>query len=460
MPLFFTACNTPSNFAYKEIDYVFERTMIMMDKQKKAHVIGVVGLGYVGLPVAVGFAEKYSVIGFDINKKRINSLKNHTDSTQELSNSELKEAAIEFTSEENRLGECSFIIVAVPTPITVTKEPDLTYLETASAIIGRNLKPHTIVVYESTVYPGTTEEVCIPILETHSNLKAGIDFHVGYSPERINPGDKEHTFKRNKKVISGQNEHALEMIYETYQNVLSKSVYKAPSMKVAEASKIIENTQRDVNIALMNELSLIFDKLSIDTYEVLQAANTKWNFFPFTPGLVGGHCIGIDPYYLIYKSKMAGYNPHLLSSAREINDYMPEYIVQSLLSLIISHKLNLHDICVTVLGITFKENIADTRNSKSLEIINILQELGLTVQVCDPHVSLDQFENKYSINIKEPSQLKKANIVILAVPHKEFKVDNKEFLNAILTDKQAIIMDLKGIISKDIVHDNIMIWRL
>src|SRR5690625_2937943 len=322
-------------------------------KKQSSPIIGIVGLGYVGLPVAVGFAEKYDVIGFDVNQSKIEELNRHIDRTSEVSNDELKKASIDFTSEEKKLKECNYIIVAVPTPISSTKEPDLSYLENASAIIGRNLTPDTVIVYESTVYPGTTEEVCIPILERDSNLTAGDDFHVGYSPERINPGDKAHTFKSNNKVISAQNTHALNKIYRIYQNVLSAKVFKASSIKVAEASKIIENAQRDINIAFMNELSLIFNNLDIDTHEVLQAANTKWNFLHFTPGLVGGHCIGVDPYYLIYKSKLAGYTPSLLSSARAINDDMPAYVVESLLRLIAINKLNIQDIRVTVLGVCF-----------------------------------------------------------------------------------------------------------
>ncbi|HLR41532.1 MAG TPA: nucleotide sugar dehydrogenase, partial [Virgibacillus sp.] len=262
-------------------------SFIGKDKKKEnSPIIGVVGLGYVGLPVAVGFAEKYDVIGFDVNQSKIEELNGHIDHTGEVSKDELKRVSIDFTSEEKKLKKCNYIIVAVPTPITLTKEPDLAYLKSASTIIGRNLTPDTVIVYESTVYPGTTEEVCIPVLEKYSTLTAGVDFHVGYSPERINPGDKTHTFKSNNKVISAQNEHALEKIADVYQNVLSAEIFKALSIKVAEASKIIENTQRDINIAFMNELSLIFNKLNIDTHEVLQAANTKWNFFPFTPGLV------------------------------------------------------------------------------------------------------------------------------------------------------------------------------
>src|SRR5690625_2051680 len=300
-------------------------------KAKKAPKIGVVGLGYVGLPVAIAFAEKYPVIGMDINEHKINQLNKAVDPNGQLSQTDFNDKSIEYVSEPYRLRECTHIIVAVPTPITNLNEPDLTMLEAATKMVGENLSQHTTVIYESTVYPGTTEDVCIPLLETFSGLTAGVDFEVGYSPERINPGDQEHTFKKIPKVIAGQTTKALENIYNLYSSILDAEIYKAPSIKVAEAAKIVENTQRDINIAYMNELSLIFEKLKIDTNEVLQAAKTKWNFLPFSPGLVGGHCIGIDPYYLIYKSKMEGYMPTLISEARSLNDSMPAYIVNSLL---------------------------------------------------------------------------------------------------------------------------------
>lgn len=433
------------------------------DKDRNKPIIGVVGLGYVGLPVAIGFAEKYHVIGFDVNHNKVTALRKNIDHTGEFTSKELQSAAIHFTFEEKELRACSLIIVAVPTPITPANEPDLMYLNQASETIGRNLTPETMIVYESTVYPGTTEEVCIPVLEAASSLKAGTHFHVGYSPERINPGDKEHTFQRNKKVIAAQNKHALEKIAAIYQNVLYTKLFRASSIKVAEASKIVENTQRDINIAFMNELSLIFNKLDIDTYEVLEAANTKWNFFPFTPGLVGGHCIGVDPYYLIYKSKLAGYSPDFLSSARAINDDMPAYVVQSLLQLIVTHRLNVQNIRVTILGITFKENLPDIRNSKAIEIVDQLQRLGLTVQAYDPHVSqaqLDTLDSISTINLKEYHQLDKANIVIAAVPHQAFTLTSDHFLQTLLADNQGIIMDLKGIISRDSVPINTTLWRM
>lgn len=425
-------------------------------KEIKSPKIGVVGLGYVGLPAAIAFADKYQVIGVDTNKSKINQLYKAIDPNGELSKTDLTNKSIEYVSEPYRLRECTYIIVAVPTPITDLNEPDLTPLESVSKMLGKNLSQHTTIIYESTVYPGTTEEVCIPLIEKYSGFIAGIDFHVGYSPERINPGDLEHTFRNSPKVIAGQTTHTLEKIYNIYKNVVEAEIYKAPSIKVAEASKIIENTQRDVNIAFMNELALIFKHLDINTDEVLQAANSKWNFSPFSPGLVGGHCIGVDPYYLIYKSKMEGYMPTFISAARALNDSMPAFVVQSLLELIILQKLNIQDIHITMLGITFKENISDIRNSKQIEIVHLLQELGLSIQICDPYAP----STIEGMDLTPFHQLKKSSILIMAVPHKEFLDKSTHEFTDILTDDGGIIMDLKGMIP---VHTNIqnhIMWRL
>lgn len=423
-------------------------------------VIGVVGLGYVGLPVAIGFSKKYRVIGYDINKTRIDTLLKYDDYTGQISGHELKESLIEFTTDEKILGSCNYIIVTVPTPISDNKEPDLTYLKDATSALGKNLTKGTIVVYESTVYPGATEEICIPILEEESRLVAGNGFYVGYSPERINPGDKEHTFQTINKVVAAQDEQTLEKIYNLYQSVIIAKVFKASTIKVAEASKILENTQRDINIALMNEISIIFNKLDINTYEVIEAASTKWNFTPFYPGLVGGHCIGVDPYYLIHKSKTAGYNPRFLSSARDINDYMPEYIVKSLLEQITLQKLNIKDLVITILGITFKQNIPDIRNSKALEIVTILQKMGLSVQVCDPHVQSDQFNKDTVINLREMKQLEKADVLILAVPHNTFTSLHESTFPNLLKDSKGIIMDIKGALTQTGLNKNIILWKL
>jgi len=421
--------------------------------------IGVVGLGYVGLPVALGFSEKFNVIGFDIDENKINLLRNNVDPTKQFSSSTLQKTDIEFVSDAYKLKECEYIFVAVPTPITSANKPNLTFLEHASSIIGENLSTGTVIVFESTVYPGTTEQICLPILEKKSTLTAGKDFFVGYSPERINPGDPEHTFKNIPKVISGQNKETVEKIYDVYRQVLDAEIYKAPSIKVAEAAKIVENTQRDVNIALMNELAIICDALNIKTDEVLKAAKTKWNFIPFSPGLVGGHCIGVDPYYLIYKSTIAGYSPKFISSAREINDNMPDHIVQSLLQLIVKYQLDPKNLNVTLLGVTFKENISDIRNSKALEVVNMLQELNFNVQVHDPYVSSDELKDT-KVQLKEREQLNKADILIVAVPHEIFKQQSKAEWRWLCKETEGIIMDLKNVVPKNTFNENKIIWSL
>jgi UDP-N-acetyl-D-galactosamine dehydrogenase len=362
--------------------------------------IGVIGLGYVGLPLAVAFNKVYPVIGFDINFKRIESLKQGFDSTGEVSTEELCSAKIEYTSDETRLKSCNFLIVTVPTPVDHTNRPDLTSLIKASETVGRNIKRGTVVVYESTVYPGATEEVCVPIIEQISGLKSGMDFLVGYSPERINPGDKEHTFKKIKKVVSGQNETALSVIVDVYGSVVEAGIFRVSSIKVAEASKVIENTQRDLNIALMNELAIIFNKLGIDTNEVLEAASTKWNFLTFKPGLVGGHCIGVDPYYLTYKAGSIGYHPEVILAGRRINDKMGQYMATSLIKQMILRGITITGSTVTIAGITFKENIPDIRNSKVIDIVHELQEFGVRVQVIDPLANPSEVEATYGIKNK------------------------------------------------------------
>ncbi len=431
-------------------------TKNMMNTADSNPVIGVVGLGYVGLPVAIGFSKEYKVIGYDINEARISSLNQFYDYTHEITETQLREARIKFTSNEKDLGICNFIIVAVPTPISVNHEPDLTYLKNASTILGKNLAAGTIVVYESTVFPGATEEVCLPILERESGLEAGSDFYVGYSPERINPGDKDHTFQTINKIVAAQDKETLDTIHSIYQRVITAEVYKAASIKVAEASKIIENTQRDINIAFMNEISIIFNKLGINTHEAIEAASTKWNFNPYYPGLVGGHCIGVDPYYLIHKSKSVGYTPNFIESAREINDYMPEYIVKTMLEQITIQKKNLKDFTITVLGVTFKQNLPDTRNSKALEIVEKLKNLDLHVQVCDPHVDHNHFKDE----LKDLHQLEKSDVLILAVPHKFFTSLPVSTFQSLLKDGKGIIMDIKGALTKDELGEDITLWNL
>lgn len=433
-----------------------DMTINRIDTAEANQVIGVVGLGYVGLPVAIGFSKEYKVIGFDINEDRIRSLSQFYDYTHEISEEQLREASIKFTTNEKELGICNFIIVAVPTPISVNHEPDLTYLKTASTILGKNLTTGTIIVYESTVFPGATEEVCLPILEKESGLEAGSDFHVGYSPERINPGDKDHTFQTINKIVAAQDEATLAKIHSLYQRVISAEVYKAASIKVAEAAKIIENTQRDINIALMNEISLIFNKLGINTHEAIEAASTKWNFTPYYPGLVGGHCIGVDPYYLIHKSKSVGYTPKFLESAREINDYMPEYIVQILLEQITIQKKSIKDLDITVLGVTFKQNIPDMRNSKALEIVEKLKNSNINVQVCDPHVDQNHFKDE----LLDLQQLEKCDVLILAVPHKIFTSLPVSTFQSLLKEDKGIIFDIKGALNKDEFGKDITLWSL
>ena len=432
----------------------------LVNDQGANPIIGVTGLGYVGLPVALGFSEKYKVIGYDINEERVGSLANHHDRNGESSSEDLRNSQIDFTTDQAKLNSCHVIIVAVPTPVSIDLEPDFTFLKNVSITIGRNMAKGTIVVYESTVYPGATEEVCIPILEEESGLKAGKDFFVGYSPERINPGDKEQTFHTINKIVSAQDEQTLDKIHNLYQSVISSEIFKAPSIKVAEAAKVIENTQRDINIAFMNEVSLIFNKLNINIHEVIEAASTKWNFLPFYPGLVGGHCIGVDPYYLIHKAKTIGCNPRFISTAREINDRIPEYIVHSLLKLVTLQKMNLENLTVTVLGVTFKQNIPDTRNSKALEIVDQLQDLGVNVQVCDPHVQDNIFIDHTNVNLKEFHQLKKSDVVIYAVPHSFFTDLPVRSILSQLKDKKGIIMDIKGVLSPSDISEPMVLWSL
>ncbi|WMV76108.1 nucleotide sugar dehydrogenase [Geobacillus thermodenitrificans] len=422
--------------------------------------IAVVGLGYVGLPVAVAFGKKGRIIGFDINEHRINTLKQGVDYTKEVESQDLLEADIDFTNDPSRLREADFIIVAVPTPITETKQPDLTPLIKASETVGSNLQKGAIVVYESTVYPGATEEVCVPVLEKASGLKAGVDFFVGYSPERINPGDKEHTFTKITKVVSGQNDEVLEIIAGVYGSVVEAGVYRASSIKVAEAAKVIENTQRDLNIALMNELAIIFDKLGIDTAEVLKAAGTKWNFLPFTPGLVGGHCIGVDPYYLTHKAESVGYHPEVILAGRRINDNMGKFIATSLVKQMIHKNMPIQGARVTVLGLTFKENVPDLRNSKVIDVIRELQEFGVEVQVTDALADKEEAVREYGIELVDYDKLIPADAVVLAVPHDEYVEKGWEQFDILLKHGKGIVVDIKSKLEKETCPENITLWRL
>lgn len=425
-----------------------------------ARRIGVVGLGYVGLPVAVAFGKVQQVIGYDINPKRVELLKKGIDETGEVTEDELKGSQIIPTDDPSKLKECDFIIVAVPTPIDKARQPDLTPLIMASETVGRHLQKNTIVVYESTVYPGATEEVCIPVLEKYSGLRSGHDFFVGYSPERINPGDKEHTFENIVKVVAGQDEDTLSIIADVYGMVVKAGIYRSPSIKVAEAAKVIENTQRDLNIALMNELSIIFERLGIDTHEVLEAARTKWNFLPFTPGLVGGHCIGVDPYYLTYKAEQIGYQPQVILAGRRINDGMGHFVATSLIKQMILNGITIQGSRVTVLGLTFKENVGDIRNTKVIDIINELQDFGVSVQVSDVLANPEEVRKIYNLEMTSIDELKPADAVVLAVPHKEYVDMGWNGIIPLLNSDYGIVVDIKSALDVTSCPDGLKLWRL
>ncbi|PTK24040.1 nucleotide sugar dehydrogenase, partial [Staphylococcus saprophyticus] len=376
--------------------------------------IAVVGLGYVGLPVAVAFGKQQEVVGFDINKTRINELKNGYDRTNEVNDEDLKKSNIKFTNEPEELSKADFIIVAVPTPINKNNQPDLTPLIKASETVGKALTKDTIVVYESTVYPGATEEDCVPVLEKFSGLTNGSDFFVGYSPERINPGDKVHTFETITKVVSGQTPEVLEVVADVYSMVVKAGVHKASSIKVAEAAKVIENTQRDVNIALMNEIAIIFDKVGIDTNEVLEASGTKWNFLKFKPGLVGGHCIGVDPYYLTHKAQELGHHPEVILAGRRINDNMSKHVAANIIKELLKKGIEVQGMVINLLGLTFKENCPDLRNTKVIDIVRELEDYGMIVNVNDVEADKETAKKLYDIDLKEKNELSKTNALIFA----------------------------------------------
>lgn len=420
--------------------------------------IAVVGLGYVGLPVAVTFGKQDKIIGFDINEKRIETLKNNTDYTNEVSDEDLEKSQIEFTSNPEKLKEADFIIIAVPTPIDEHNQPNLTPLVEASKTVGKAMSPGTIVVYESTVYPGVTEDECAPVLEEYSGLKAGKDFFVGYSPERINPGDKEHTFETITKVVSGQDQETLDTVAEVYSSVVKAGVFKASSIKVAEASKVIENTQRDINIALMNEFAKIFNKLDIDTNEVLKAAGTKWNFLNFKPGLVGGHCIGVDPYYLTYKAQELGYHPEVILSGRRINDDMGKHVATTIVKELLKKLNSVQDIHITVLGLTFKENTPDLRNTKVIDIINELKEYGIQVNVNDVYGDKEEAKKFYDIDLIDKDQLPKSDAIVFAVPHQDYKDNKAQYLNQL--EDNGIVFDIKDVVYPEDLKAEQSLWRL
>ncbi len=406
--------------------------------------LAVIGLGYVGLPIALDFARKIKVVGFDINQQRVDMMKNSIDPSNELDSADFDGCDIEFTADINDLKEVQFFIVAVPTPIDEANLPDLTPLIGASKTVGSVLKKGDYVVYESTVYPGCTEEDCIPVLEQVSGLKFKEDFMVGYSPERINPGDKVHTLQNVVKVSSGCCEESSEQIAKTYELVVGAGVHRAPSIKVAEAAKIIENTQRDVNIALINELSIIFNKLNINTFDVLEAAGTKWNFLKFSPGLVGGHCIGVDPYYLTHKAQQAGYHAKVITSGRYVNDSMGFYIAKQTVKKILAQGKHIQDAKVLVMGATFKEDVSDIRNSKIVDIVSELKSFQVKVDLVDPHADSSEMEHEYGIALAAETQ-NDYDAVIVAVNHEAYLALDEKYFQGILKDSNGVFVDVKGI---------------
>ena len=424
--------------------------------------VSLVGLGYVGMPIAVAFARKIQVIGFDLNESKIALYQSGVDPTNEVGDEVIKNTTVEFTADAARLKEAKFHIVAVPTPVNNDHTPDLTPVEGASRILGKNLTKGSIVVFESTVYPGVTEDVCVPILEKESGLRCGVDFKVGYSPERINPGDKVHRLETITKIVSGMDAETLEEIANVYSLVVEAGVYRAESIKVAEAAKVIENSQRDINIAFMNELSIIFNKMGIDTKSVLEAAGTKWNFLNFQPGLVGGHCIGVDPYYLTYKAEELGYHSQIILSGRRINDDMGKYVAETLVKNLIKADIPVKSAKVAILGFTFKENCPDTRNTKIIDIYNELNEYGITAQVTDDNADADEAKRLYGITFTPLKEIHDCDAVILAVAHEKYKNLSMADIDALYSGRKTkVLTDLKGILNKKEYTDaGYIYWRL
>jgi len=415
-----------------------------MENQK----ICVVGLGYVGLPLALAFDQHFNVVGFDVNHIRVNQLTEGNDQSGEVSPQELKDSSILFTTNPTEIKKCNFIIVCVPTPIDIHKKPDLTYLESSSTLIGQNLSQHALVVYESTVYPGVTEDVCVPILEKLSGLKLGVDFKVGYSPERMNPGDKERSVDKITKIVSGSDEEALQIIDSVYKKITT--TYKASSIKVAEAAKVIENIQRDLNIALMNELSIIFDKMGLETKEVLEAAGTKWNFHKYTPGLVGGHCIGVDPYYLTYKAMELGHHPEVILAGRKINNNMYKHIVDLVIRELNHAGKVLKNSKVLVLGLSFKENVKDYRNSKSLDVIQELQSYGINVIGYDPLLGKEIVDQEFKVPYQTFDEVRDIDGVVVISPHEIFREFN---FNQLHTSQSKFLIDVKAVFDQNNLKD-------
>jgi UDP-N-acetyl-D-galactosamine dehydrogenase len=428
----------------------------------KDKIIAIVGLGYVGLPLAVAFSKKgYKIIGYDIDETRITDLQKGIDKTLEIDENLLEIKNLFFTSQEKELEEASIYIVTVPTPIDDSNRPDLSMIFSATNMIGKYLKKDDIVVYESTVYPGVTEDECVPLLEKCSNLKYNIDFGVGYSPERINPGDKKHRLENIKKIVSGSNPEVLKILSQLYKDIISAGIFESSNIRTAEAAKVIENIQRDVNIALINELSMIFHKLNINTHDVLDAASTKWNFARFEPGLVGGHCIGVDPYYLTHCAEKLGYNPEIILSGRRINNRMGEYIANNIMkSILKNNRVSSFPPLITILGFAFKENVPDIRNTKVIDIIKELEKFGTKIQVCDPYVDTAAVYHEYGLNLIHIDELSPADAVVLAVKHQFFIEGGLPLLEKLLKNKKGFIADLKNCLEESDTNSNIFLWKL
>jgi UDP-N-acetyl-D-glucosamine/UDP-N-acetyl-D-galactosamine dehydrogenase len=423
--------------------------------------VSVIGLGYVGLPAAVAFATQGRVIGFDINSRRIAELNEGIDVTRETNPTQLKNPNLLLTDKPEYLRQADFHIIAVPTPVDADKQPDLSPVLKASKTVGNYLKPGDIVVYESTVYPGATEERCVPVLERQSGLQCGLDFTVGYSPERINPGDTQHGFTQVVKVVSGQDAATLEIVAAVYASVITAGVHRAPSIRVAEAAKVIENIQRDVNIALINELAMIFARLGLDTHDVLAASRTKWNFLPFTPGLVGGHCIGVDPYYLAHKAQQVGYQPAIIPAARLLNENMGVFVAQQVLQQFARLGCLPEESIVSVLGLAFKENVSDLRNTRVVDIVRHLLSAGVNVQVHDPLVNVQQARQEHDIVLHSEERLQKAHCIILAVPHRYYLERGWPWLQSLLKDGgRTLVVDVKGVLVRESCPDHVELWRL
>lgn len=450
------------------------KDMYILDNSKNLK-LSVVGLGYVGLPLAVAFSKKLDVVGFDINKEKIDTYKSGVDPTNEIGDEGVKNSSVFFTNDENNLRECNFHIVAVPTPTNEDKTPDLRPVIGASEVLGRNLSKGSIVVYESTVYPGVTEDICVPILEKESGLKCGQDFKVGYSPERINPGDKVHRLENIVKIVSGMDEETLDTVAKIYELVIEAGVYRAESIKVAEAAKLIENCQRDVMISFVNELAMIFDKMDIDTKAVIDAAGSKWNFIKMNPGLVGGHCIGVDPYYLTHKAKELGVESQVIAAGRKINDGMAKYVAENTIKSLIKANKRVKGSKIAILGITFKEDCPDTRNTKVVDIIKELEEYDIEVVITDPEADINELKEEYGLELEKIENIDCADGVILAVSHTEYRNMKLEDFNklfyknnlldevAVTKDKleKKVLIDIKGILDrKAINNDEFVYWRL